>query len=59
MIGITQPAPKEDAWSGVFSNLYKSGPENYVGKHYKDSFGGGFVIPITVSCINMCEVEFS
>ena len=32
VIGITQPPPKEGAWNALFSNLSKSGLDNYVVK---------------------------
>ena len=32
VIGITQPLPKEGAWSALFSNLSKSGLDSYVVK---------------------------
>ena len=32
LIGITQPPPKEGAQNAVFSNLSKSGLDNYVVK---------------------------
>ena len=43
VIGITQPHPKEGAWRTLFSNLSKSGLDNYVVKNrgflgiFKDS----------------------
>ena len=30
VIGITQPAPRDGAWSALFSNLSKSALDNYV-----------------------------
>ena len=35
VIGITQPPPTEGAWSALFSNLSKSGLDNYVAKRSK------------------------
>ena len=35
VIGITQPPPREGAWSALFSNLSKSGLDNYVVKRSK------------------------
>ena len=34
-MGITQPPPKEGAWSALFSNLSKSSLDNYVVKRSK------------------------
>ena len=52
-MGITKPPPREDAWSALFSNLSKSELNEYVVKRPKSphapSFGGGFVIPNTIS----------
>ena len=35
VIGVTQPPPKEGAWSALFSNLSKSDLDNYVVKRSK------------------------
>ena len=35
VIGITQPPPRDGAWSALFSNMSKPGLDNYVVKRPK------------------------